>query len=130
MLQLGIASGACRVAASPFVRKGLSADEHRLLGPRSKVGRGHHTMCRVLGNITEGEADVMNLGDLKLVGRCVAADREDDERGPTDTAGDRRLQVLQRHGIEISIELVTEYDKTPSFGGALSVGSDRVPRSP
>jgi hypothetical protein len=62
-------------------------------------------MGRVLGNATEGEADVMNLGDLKLVGRCVASDREDDQRRPADTAGDGRLQVLQRHGIEISIEL-------------------------
>jgi hypothetical protein len=64
-------------------------------------------MCRVLGNVTEGEADVMNLGDLKLVGRCVAADRQHDQRGPADTAGNGRLEVRQRHGIEISIELAT-----------------------
>jgi hypothetical protein len=45
----------------------------------------------------------MNLGDLKLVGRCVAADRQYDERGPADAARNGRLKVLQRHGIEVSI---------------------------
>ena len=105
MLQLGIASGASRVPEGPLVHKGLAADEYSLLGPRTKVGREHHATCRVLGNITEGEADVMNLGDLKLVGRCIAADRQYDERGAADTAGNGRLEVLQRHGIEPSIEL-------------------------
>ena len=107
MLQLGVASGALRVPESPLVHKGLSADEHCLLGPPTKVGGGYHATCRGLGNITDGEADVMNLGDLKLVGRCVAADRQYDERGPADTARNGRLKVLQRHGIEVSIVLAT-----------------------
>ena len=107
MLQLGVASGAPRVPESPLVHKGLSADEHRLLGPRTKVSGGYHATCRGLGNITDGQADVMNVGDLKLVRRSIAADREDDERGTTDTPGNGRLKVLQRHGMEVSIELAT-----------------------
>jgi hypothetical protein len=116
VLELSLASGASRVPARPLVHKGLSADEYGLLGPRTKIGRGHHAMCRVLGNVTEGEADVMNLGDLKLVSRCVAADRQYDERGPADTARNGLLKVLQRHGIEVSIVLAT----ANSHGGSVS----------
>ena len=41
----------------------------------------------------------MNLGDLKLVGRCVAADRQHHERGPADTASNGRLEVLQKEAV-------------------------------
>lgn len=127
MLQLSIASGTSRAPASPLVHNWLSADKHCLLGPRLKDGRRHQAMLRVLRNITESEADVMNLGDLKLVGRWIAADREDDQRRPADAAWDGRLKVLQGHVIAISIALGTITPRCPPL--ARRVGSDRPTRS-
>jgi hypothetical protein len=62
-------------------------------------------MGRGLGDITDGEADVMNLGDLDLIGYRVAADSKHDERRAADAARNGRLEVRQRHASRsVSIE--------------------------
>lgn len=60
-------------------------------------------MCSVFWNVTDSEADVIDLGDLKLIRLCVAPDRQYDDRGPADAARNGRLEVLQRHGVDASI---------------------------
>ena len=124
VLQLHIASGACRVAPSPLVHERLTAYEHRLLGPGTKVGCRHEATGRVLGNITKAEAVVMNRSNLKLISLGITADRKNRQRGSADAAGNGRLEGLQWHGIEPSIVRASPNSHGPSE----VLASTRCPR--
>ena len=114
VLKLRLASGACPVAPSPLVHERLTAYEHGLFGPRSKLGCRHQATGRVLGDITKADAVVMNRSNLKLIRRSIAADRENRERGSTDAAGNGRLKGLQWHSIEASIVRASANSQGPS----------------